>query len=79
NRHRAELVEAHLDAVASSDMLAGQGTSVAAPMQDALLVGEPEMRRALQCDDGAVREGALRLDRGDTTDEAEGEGEDEET
>jgi len=29
--------------------------------------------------DDAVREGALRLDQGDTTDEADGEGEDEET
>ena len=49
-----------LDAVAPGDMLAGQGTGIAAPMQDAVLVGEPEMRRALQRDDGAVGEGALR-------------------
>ena len=44
-------------------VLAGQGSRIAGPVEDALLVSNPQMRRALEGDNGAVSEHTLRLDQ----------------
>ena len=58
-RQRAQARQADLGAGTPVDMSAGQGTGIATPVQDTLVVGDPEMRRPLQRHDGAGQEDLL--------------------